>query len=196
MYPYQIHDAPGVQRAAVRNWLHGLDLVMPQTQEKIITAWQSTWTCSSYAEIGDMPWDYVDFEYALANHVNEVTRAGLVLANHVEAEWDVRLDLELLVPILILHDVDKPLMFERKGRKVERTALYHEIPHGVVGGMLLKELDFPHLVVSTVTTHSPRMPFPGRSREAYILHYADYICCDNAMMRAGKTPFYFFHGVE
>ncbi|MEO9341041.1 HDIG domain-containing metalloprotein [Mesorhizobium sp. SB112] len=193
---YTIDDTPNLWRSSVENWLFGLDHLSAPTREKVVTAWQSTWSSSSFKSIKEAPWDAVDFDYTLADHVNEVTRAGLNLAAHIEREWEVSLDPEILVPILILHDVDKPLMFERKEGRVERTALYHEIPHGVVGGMLLKELGFPHHVVATVTTHSPRMPFPGRSWEAYVLHYADYLTCDHAMMRAGEKPFYFFHDVE
>lgn len=193
---YVIDQTPNEWRRAVEAWLFGLDLVSPATRELIVTAWQSTWSSSPFNAIDEAPWDAVAFDYTLADHVNEVTRAGLNLADHVEKEWQVKLDPEILVPILILHDVDKPLMFVRENGAVERTALYHEIPHGVVGGMLLKELGFPHHVVATVTTHSPRMPFPGRSWEAYVLHYADYLVCDHAMMRAGQKPFYFFHDVE
>ncbi|MCO5066614.1 MAG: HD domain-containing protein [Rhizobiaceae bacterium] len=193
---YKIDSSRNAWRSAVEKWLVGLDLVSPETREKIVTAWQSTWSSSPFKTIEEAPWDAVDFDYTLADHVNEVTQTGLNLAEHVKKQWNVSVDPEILVPILILHDVDKPLMFVREDGHVVRTPLYHEIPHGVVGGMLLKELGFPHHVVATVTTHSPRMPFPGRSWEAYILHYADYIVCDHAMMRAGEKPFYFFHDVE
>ena len=83
------------------------------------------------------------------------------------------------------------MMFTPKSGKTHYSKLFSEIPHGVVGGMLLKELDFPDRVISTVTTHSPRMPFPGNTFEGYVLHYADHFCCDNALMREGHKPLYF-----
>ena len=61
------------------------------------------------------------------------------------------------------------------------------------GAMLLKELGFPHLVVSTVATHASNAPFHGSSFEAYVLHYADFFATDHACMREGVTPFYQRH---
>ena len=65
-----------------------------------------------------------------------------------------------------------------------------KLPHGVVGGMLLKELGFTHEIIATVTTHSPRMPFRNKSAAAHILHHADMFSADHAYMAVGKTPGY------
>ena len=70
------------------------------------------------------------------------------------------------------------------------TALYHELPHGVIGAMLLKELGFPHTVVSTVATHATNAPFHGRNPEAHVLHYADLFAADHAFRVMGETPLY------
>jgi hypothetical protein len=188
----KINRQDGPARRAVGDWLFGLDLVSHETRENIITAWVSTWTASEFQHLADMPWDPSVDSYRLMDHVNEVTRIGLNLAERAKSEWNISLDPETLVPILCLHDVDKPLMFVRCGNLVTHSALYSEIPHGVVGGMLLNELGFSHAIVSTVSTHSPRMPFHGKTHEAYILHYADHFCCDQAMLRAGKVPLYFY----
>jgi hypothetical protein len=189
--PYTINKSDGPAREAVKQWLYGLDLVSAATRENVITAWVSAWTSSEHKTLRDMPWDPAISDYSLMDHVNEVTRVGLDLAEQAKREWGAVLDPEVLVPILCLHDVDKPLMFVRRDGKVVHSALYSEIPHGVVGGMLLKELGFSHPIISTVSTHSPRMPFPGKNYEAFVLHYADHFCCDNAMLRAKRTPLYF-----
>ena len=73
------------------------------------------------------------------------------------------------------------------------SQLSYELPHGVIGAMLLKELGFPHSVVSTVATHATNAPFHGRNFEAYILHYADMFAADHAFIQAGKIPFYQRH---
>jgi putative nucleotidyltransferase with HDIG domain len=189
---YKIDSSKSDKRTGVEKWLRGLDLVSAPTREKIVTAWVSTWTSSEYAELPDMPWDPGVPDYKLMEHVNEVTELGLTLAAQSKKLWGTTLDPEILVPILILHDVDKPLMFVRRGNQVVHSDLYSQIPHGVVGAMLLKELGFPHTVVSTVGAHSPRMPFHGKNYEAFVLHYADHYACDHAMLKAGKTPLYFY----
>jgi putative nucleotidyltransferase with HDIG domain len=190
MSPYTIHHDGGERRGMVEAWLAGLDLVSAATRERIVTAWVSSWMSSPYESLDDMPYSPLAQSYPLKQHVNEVTRTGLDLARRAAQEWGETIDLDLLVSILALHDVDKPLMYAREGGKVGYSRLSRELPHGVVGAMLLKELGFPHLVVSTVATHASNAPFHGSSFEAYVLHYADFFATDHAYMREGVMPFY------
>ncbi|WP_135467840.1 HD domain-containing protein [Crenalkalicoccus roseus] len=188
--PYSIDHGSNWRRRAVEDWLWGLDLVSPGVRERIVTAWVSAWVSSPHEALEDMVFTPGTPSYPLMAHVNEVTRAGLDLARRAEADWGAAFDRDLLLPILILHDVDKPLLYLRDGH----TALYHELPHGVVGAMLLKDLGFPHLVVSTVATHAGNAPFHGRTPEAHVLHYADLFAADHALRRMGRTPFYLRRG--
>jgi hypothetical protein len=186
--PYTIDRTSNARRKAVEECLFGLDLLAPETRDRVVTAWVSTWASSPYERLEDMPWS-AGADYPLMHHVNEVTRAGVDLAKRAKADWKIDLANELLVPILILHDVDKPLMYVREGSAVVGSTLSREIPHGVVGAMLLKELGFSHEVISVVATHSPKMPFRNRGYAAYVLHYADMFSADHAMMVLGKEQF-------
>ncbi len=188
MSPYVIDKTSNARRKAVEECLFGLDLLAPETRDRVVTAWVSTWSSSPYERLGDMPWS-AGADYPLMHHVNEVTRAGVDLAKRAKADWNVDLANELLVPILILHDVDKPLMYVREGGAVVGSTLSKEIPHGVVGAMLLKELGFSHEIISVVATHSPKMPFRNRGYAAYVLHYADMFSADHVMMVLGKEQF-------
>ena len=188
MSPYVIDKTSNARRKAVEECLFGLDLLAPETRDRVVTAWVSTWSSSPYERLEDMPWS-AGADYPLMHHVNEVTRAGVDLAKRAKADWNVDLANELLVPILILHDVDKPLMYVREGGAVVGSTLSKEIPHGVVGAMLLKELGFSHEIVSVVATHSPKMPFRNRGYAAYVLHYADMFSADHVMMVLGKEQF-------
>jgi hypothetical protein len=190
---YTVHQGNADQRARVESWLFGLDLVSPSMREIMVTGWVSAWLSSSYQRLEDMPYAPAAPSYQLARHVNEVTRTGIALARRAMEEWHDELDFDVLVPILVMHDVDKPLMYVRDGEKVTHSKLSQELPHGVVGAMLLKELGFPHLVVSTVATHAANAPFHGRSLEAYVLHYADFFATDRTCMREGAPPFYQRH---
>jgi hypothetical protein len=186
---YTIDRSSNSRRKAVEDAIWGLDLVSPDLSEKIVTAWVTTWAASSHERLEDMPWS-PGADYPLINHVNEVTKAGVDLAKRARADWKMDLDDAVLIPALILHDVDKPMMYERKGREVVRSDLSREIPHGVVGGMLLKELGFSHEVISVVTTHSPAMPFHHRGNTAYVLHHADMFSADQILRSLGKPPTY------
>jgi hypothetical protein len=190
---YEITQGSSAERAAVKEWLFGLDLVSEEVREKIVTAWVSVWTSSRYPTIESIPYSVAVPPYGLKRHVNEVTRVGLELAAKATQMWDYAFDLETLVPILILHDVDKPLIYQGQGAETGYSQLGLEIPHGVVGGMLLRELGFAHVVVATVTTHAANAPFHGRNPEAYVLHYADMFSTDNIYIGAGLEPFYQQH---
>ncbi len=188
-HPYVIERSSNSRSKAVAEQIWGLDLVSPSLREDVITAWVTTWAASPYERLEDMPWTE-GIDYPLLSHVNEVTRAGVDLAARAKADWGSDVGADVLVPILILHDVDKPLMYERRDGKVVRSQLADEIPHGVVGGMLLKELGFSHEIVASVTTHSPKMPYRGRNFSSYVLHHADMFSADHALMAMGRTPTY------
>lgn len=193
MQPYAIDATSNSKRKAVEEWLWGLDLVSSELRSKIVTAWVTTWSASPYERLEEMPFS-AGIDYPLMHHVNEVTKAGVDLAKRAAADWKMPLPNDLLVPILILHDVDKPLMYVRKDGEIVGSTLSQEIPHGVVGGMLLKELGFSHEIISVVTTHSPKMPFHHRGNAAYVLHYADMFSADHASMSVGKLPSFQRHG--
>ena len=189
MEAYTIDRTSNSRREAVEKWLFGLDLVSADTRERIVTAWVSTWSSSPYATLEEMPFSN-NADYPLHLHVNEVTKAGMELAKRAAADWGVELDPEILVPILILHDVDKPLMYVRRNGGVEHSEVYHELPHGVLGAMVLKDLGFAQSVVSSVALHAGNAPYHGRNFEAFVLHYADYFSADHALMSVGRKPFY------
>jgi putative nucleotidyltransferase with HDIG domain len=189
MTPYTIDRSSNSRRKTVEDWLFGLDRVSPSVRDNIVTAWVSTWSSSPYETLEEMPFS-AGLDYPLMQHINEVTRAGVDLAQRAAADWKVQLDPDILLPILMLHDVDKPLMYVREGGEVLRSKLYHELPHGVVGAMVLKDLGFPHQVISAVALHAGNAPYHAESFEAYVLHYADYFSADHALMTLGKKPFY------
>ena len=190
---YVIETERPERRLAVEAWLAGLDGVRPETRERIVTAWVSTWCSSSFAKLEDMPYSGLAPAYLLASHVNEVIRTGLDLIQRAKIEWGTLVDRDEMLSILILHDIDKPLLYERENGVVRSSRLAAELAHGVVGAMLLKELGFSPLVVSTVALHASNAPFHGSTPEAFILHYADFFSSDHALMLAGTKPFYQRH---
>jgi len=189
MTPYTIDRSSNSRRKTVEEWLFGLDRLSPSVRDNVVTAWVSTWSSSPYETLEQMPFS-AGLDYPLMKHVNEVTRAGVDLAHRAAADWQVELEPDILLPILMLHDVDKPLMYVREGGDVNRSKLYHELPHGVVGAMVLKDLGFPHKVISAVALHAGNAPYHADTFEAFVLHYADYFSADHAMMTLGKKPTY------
>lgn len=190
---YRIAEGTADQRQMVGDWLEGLDRLSAPVREKVVTAWVSAIASSAYDTVESIPYSVAEPSYGLKRHVNDVTRVGIELSRQASAIWDYGFEPDALVSILILHDLDKPLIYAGNRQAAEYSPLGLEIPHGVVGGMMLRELGFPQVVVSTVTTHAANAPFHGRNPEAWVLHYADMFATDHVYMTAGLSPFYQKH---
>jgi hypothetical protein len=68
--PYTIDHDSNWRREAVRAWLFGLDLVSAELQDRIVTAWVSTWASSTHETLEDMPFSPAGGFFPLARHVN------------------------------------------------------------------------------------------------------------------------------
>lgn len=193
MAGFTIERGDPARRQRVAGWLDGLDAVSPGARDAIITAWVSAWASSPFETLEEMPYSLIAPSYRLMDHVNEVTRAGIDLSRRAAADWGRETDPEVMIPILVLHDIDKPLLMVREGGTVRASALAAELPHGVPGAMMLRDLGFPPRVVNTVATHATNAPFHGSTTEAWLLHYADLFATDHALMSTGGKPFYQRH---
>ena len=193
---FTITEGTEADRRAVAEFVPHLDRVPEPVADKIVTAWVTVWRSSGYAAPEDFPYTLLAPEYRLIDHVGEVTELGVLLAEYRERRWREPADLEVLVPALNLHDVDKPLLYEPREGEIVSSALAAEVPHGVLGGFLLRELGFDERVVSIVSTHAANAPFHSGRDEGWILHYADFYSCDHALRTRGEpgaTPFYQRH---
>ena len=195
-FPYAVETGTPEQRQAVAQWLWGLDQLSTAFREKVITAWVTVLCWSDFDTIDDVPYYPGVPGYRLADHVNDVTEHGMAMSEKANKRWGDKIDPDVLLSCLILHDVDKPLMFTRVDGKEGYTPASRQIPHGVLGGMLLKDLGFPLEVVAVVTTHAGNMPFHADSVHSWVLHYADYFCADRVFLLKGAKPMFQRYRVE
>ncbi|HEY3686285.1 MAG TPA: HD domain-containing protein [Streptosporangiaceae bacterium] len=193
---FTITEGSGADRRRIAGLLPHLDRVPEAVAEKTITAWVTVWRSSPYAEPEDFPYTLHAAGYRLMDHVAEVAELGVLLAEYRERRWREPFDPELLVPALILHDVDKPLLYVPDGAAPRPSPLAAEVPHGVLGGFLLRDLGFDDRIVSIVSTHAANAPFHSPRDEGWLLHYADFFSCDHALRThgdPGAVPFYQRH---
>lgn len=189
--PYVIQTGNSDQRKAVSSWLVGLEHLHDTERERVITAWVTVMCSSRFKQIEYVPFYPKVAGYRLKDHVNDVTSNGILLGHSAKERWGYDLNQSDLVCSLILHDIDKPIIYSKTPEGVEGfTKWSKQIPHGVIGGMLLKELQFPIDVVSVVTTHAGNMPFHADHPISWILHYADYFSADHACLSTGNKPFF------
>ena len=188
--PYRIVEGSTADRALVEREFGELAQLAPALRHAAVTAWITTWRSSAYTEFDRMPYSLSAPEYPLPRHVRDVTAGGLLLRKFAAAQWQVAVRDEVLVCALVLHDVDKPLLYTPSERGLVLSPVAQQYPHGVLGATLLRDLGFSDSVVDIVATHSPSAPGHSLEPEAWILHYADFFATDYVMRGAGSQPYY------
>ena len=147
---------------------------------------------SDFASYTDVPFSMNSTHYPLHRHINEVAALGLreyaFALEHWQDEWTEQIDREELLQLLLLHDVDKPLLLGASDAAAQRR-LYCQ--HGVLGAMILRALEIPDRMAMLVSTHSPSAGMHTADPMAAILHYADLYSCDHIYMLVGRKPNYF-----
>lgn len=158
-------------------------------QEAVVTAWVSILASSAYTRLADVPFSRGSND-SLVDHTNDVTEAGLALLPVAEDRWNWQMDRQRLLAILLLHDLDKPLLMDRHDGVDIDTPVAARIPHGVLGALLLAELGVDEAIVAAVATHATHAPLRGPDPEVMILHYADLFAADGALSRTDRMPFF------
>lgn len=188
---YTLRTGDPGQRREVMAAMPRLAEIAPDLREKAVTAWVSAWLSSTHSALELMPYSLQAPDYRLLDHTNEVADAGVLLAAYARARWGVALDHDLLLASLLLHDIDKALLYKRADTDVVPDPSRAGLPHGVLGAMLLKEAGLPDQVVALVGTHTATSPVRTDGPEAWVLHYADLFACDHAFrLAAGTVPFF------
>lgn len=189
LYTLQTGDAE--QRRGVLRAMPRLAVLGAPLRELAVTAWVSAWLASTHDSLEEMPYSLQAPDYSLLDHTNEVADAGILLADYARARWGASLDQDVLLAALLLHDIDKALLYTRINGAVASDPARAGLPHGVLGAMLLKEAGLPDNVVTLVGTHATTSPVKTADPEAWILHYADLFACDHAFRLApGTIPFF------
>lgn len=157
--------------------------------ELVCVAWTTMWKSSTHTRLAEAPF-CLGSTYPLVKHVGEVAEAGLALAARAEAMWGMKVDMDRLLAILLLHDIDKLLLYTREGTQTVASEVHGRIQHGVLGALLLAELGADEPIVAAVSTHAANAPFRGVHPEEFILHYADMFCADYALFTSDLPPFF------
>ncbi|MBW1995019.1 MAG: HDIG domain-containing protein [Deltaproteobacteria bacterium] len=107
-------------------------------------------------------------------HTRTVTNAVVAFAREFQSAYGFNIDYDVLLAGAILHDIDKLLLYKRKGKIVELTATGGKKIHGQYGARMAEDAGFPEAVVNIITSHSPTAgAVPPASIEAVIVG-----CCD------------------
>lgn len=184
---YRICHATDDEAEKIEQLIPAISQVKGPDRAKIVDAFCSVWRCSGYESLADAPFSRHNTHYRLVDHINEVVDVGMWYRDFALArfsdDWAQGLDEQLLLELLLLHDIDKFMLLADEG--LEKT-----IAHGVLAGLLLNELGFDERVVKLVICHSPSYHMHIADPMAMCLHYADLFSCDHIHMVVGREPFF------
>ncbi len=150
----------------------------PDWTEKICEAWRTVLRQSSWNSLAECCFYPPVPGVTLVHHINAVTNACIALAGTLMKDEGIDINMDVLIASAILHDLDKPLMFEEKDGKPGFSEFYEKYQHGFYGAMVAKELGFPDSVVTNIITHTAASAKLPSNFEGYILVYVDLIDMD------------------
>lgn len=190
MRSYRICEVSTEVEAELASLLPRLADLPAPLRTQVVTAWGSALASSGFGRFEELVFA-PGTGYGLLRHTREVCETGLALHGSAESLWQTKIDRDALIAVLLLHDLDKALLYRpAAGGDVEATPVSHRLPHGVLAAMMLAELGVDESIIAAVATHAVDAPFRGAGPLEHVLHYADMFCADQALLLSGKQPFF------
>jgi hypothetical protein len=151
-------------------------------RERTVNAWSIAWKESSYKNLEDAPFGLPEdappgvtpFEGdTLVKHTNAVASAALAMGRLVVQQYDVKINLDYVIAASILHDLDKIVMYEKRGGKTVHSELGGKIVHGAYGGHIALLAGLPQDIVFIIMAHSPKVNVELPSPEGKLVTFGD-----------------------
>jgi putative nucleotidyltransferase with HDIG domain len=159
----------------------------------VATTWADVWDQSEYDSLDSAPETPSLPERPLLHHVNETNNLTLELMEFARKNFGLEPRHDVVLAAVILHDVDKLLMYKRLGdRSVTFAPGRSQADHGPVGATIAATHGVPLEICDLVRFHSP-LAVGGRlpgNIEGTLVHYADLAAADFASVQYGAVPFH------
>lgn len=123
--------------------------------------------------------------YRLVDHTRLVVKMAKDIARHLAESYPIKIDFDQLLAAAIIHDVDKMLIFVRKGNKIVTSETGTKIPHGFFSTKWAVDAGLPLDVAHAVIAHSGRSSMFPKTLEGLVVLYADIIAADVLRMMSG-----------
>ena len=107
-------------------------------------------------------------------HTNQVVACALAMADVIERDQGMKVDMDTLIAGAILHDIDKLLIFHQSSG--ESTHMGMHLAHTTIGAHLALKAGLPLEIVHVIAAHSSNYSsISPRSVEATIVYHADHV---------------------
>ncbi|MBI2908909.1 MAG: hypothetical protein HYX92_14800 [Chloroflexi bacterium] len=143
-------------------------------REAVVRAWYIAWKESPHKKLEDAPFGTAPAPGdTLVKHTNAATSAAHAMGQLLVQQYGVKINLDYVIAGAILHDLDKIVMYDKKGGKIVYTAMGQKIVHGAYGAHMAILAGLPHDVVFMIMAHSPSVLTEDRSPEGKLIHFGD-----------------------
>ncbi len=117
-----------------------------------------------------------DARYTLAHHTYWVTKIALSVAQMFEEAMNIPINYDFLIIGGLLHDVGKLAESKEKETSFTRdTEIFRQFRHPAYGAMVAKQHGLPDEICHIILAHAHEGDELYRSKEAQIIHRADFI---------------------
>ena len=161
----------------------------------VIETWAQVWRESPYQDLTTAPntSSALGGTQKLVDHIALVGTLALSMADAMERVYGPIVNRDVLIADVVLHDVDKLVMYERKENRVDGTELGKAIPHGNYGALVAFRVGIPREIVSTVLNHSVfSSKVDPTTLEGVLLRYSDHAAFQGDRILSGLPP---LHGI-
>jgi hypothetical protein len=175
-------DEEGAEMEAKQDYIKRLfprvqDIKNAEIREKVVSVWWNAWKESKFSKIEQASqWEPSREKLDISNveHTNQVVECALAIAQVVDREQNINVNMDTLIAASILHDADKILMFDPSTGGTTPLGTY--LPHTGIAAHLALQAGLPIDIVHAIASHSPNYSsVPPKTIEAVILYNADQI---------------------
>ncbi len=157
----------------------------PQLREQVAEAWIEAWHASKYSQIEDAVFGPQTPQYKLMDHVRGVTNIAIGIAKVLKEIHGFQFNEDHVIAGALLHDIDKMIIFEKKGEVYGVAEVARKFPHGYLGALIAHKVGLPEEIEHLILSHTGKQIVSPKTIEAVIVHYADYADYDAVSYNSG-----------
>jgi putative nucleotidyltransferase with HDIG domain len=165
------------------------DIRDAELKHKVVDAWVRAMKESSFEAIENIPFSLNVPEARLVDHIHFVLEIARSVAMQAEKTMDMAVDWDLLIALVLLHDVGKAVEYENADGTCDRSEIGRKFGHGLWGAHIALGVGLPLNLAHLISTHTGDSPHPPPLLEGIILHYADFVYADLLYFKSGSTTF-------
>ncbi|MFQ6074771.1 MAG: HD domain-containing protein [Candidatus Bathyarchaeia archaeon] len=158
----------------------------PKLREQVTEAWIKAWHTSKYSRIEDAVISPQMPQYKLKDHVRGVVKIAVGTVEALEEIHGFQVNKDYVIAGALLHDIDKIIIFEKRGEVYGVAEVLSKFPHGYIGALIAHEIGLPEDIEHLILSHTVKQIIPPKTMEVIIVHYADCADYDALAHTSGK----------